>query len=64
MNAEEKKEILSTYKWIKVKPYYMNELLSWEERYKELEKHHIDETNFLIKKIRDIVGQLPESKNN
>jgi hypothetical protein len=64
MNAEEKKEILSTYKWIKVKPYHMNELLSWEERYKELEKHHIDETNFLIKKIRDIVGQLPESKNN
>ena len=64
MNAEEKKEILSTYKWIKVKPYRMNELLSWEERYRELEKHHIDETNFLIKKIRDIVGQLPENKNN
>ena len=64
MNAEEKKEILSTYKWIKVKPYHMNEHLSWEERYKELEKHHIDETGFLIKKIRDIVGQLPESKNN
>ncbi len=59
MNTEEKKEILSTYKWIKVKSYKMNEQLSWEERYKELEKHHIDETNFLIKKIRDIVGQLP-----
>jgi len=27
MNAEEKKEILSTYKWVKVKPYQMNELL-------------------------------------
>jgi hypothetical protein len=55
MNELEKKEILETYKWIKVKKYSMNEELSWEERYKELEKHHIEETTFLIEKIRELV---------
>lgn len=60
MKTEEKKEILETYKWIKVKPYKMNEELSWEERYREFEKHHIDETNFLIDKVRTLVRQLPE----
>lgn len=55
MNAEDKNEILNSYKWIKVKPYKMNDSLSWEERYRELEKHHIDETNFLINKIREVI---------
>ena len=55
MTEEEKKEILNSYKWIKVKQYQMNEQLSWEERYRELEKHHIEETTFLIDKLREIV---------
>ncbi len=52
---EERKEILETYKWIKVKKYVMDETVSWEERYKKLEEHHVDETNFLINKIREII---------
>ena len=55
MNESEKKEILETYNWIKVKKYKDDESLTWEERYKKLEQHHIDETNFLINKISEIV---------
>lgn len=50
MNVEEKREILETYKRIKIKAFKMNEQQSWEERFKALEKHHLEETNFLIKK--------------
>jgi hypothetical protein len=58
MEEIEKKEILETYKWIKIKKYRDDESLSWEERYKKLEEHHIEETNFLIDKIRDIVKNI------
>ena len=50
-----KKEILETYKWIKVKKYKDDATLSWEERYRKLEQHHIEETTFLITKIRNII---------
>jgi hypothetical protein len=55
MTPEEKQEILETYKWIKVKRYQDDETKSWEERYRELETHHLEETIFLIKKIREII---------
>jgi hypothetical protein len=42
------------YKWIKVKKYKMDESKSWEERYRELEQHHIEETTFLIEKVREL----------
>ncbi len=51
---KERKEILETYKWIKVKKYKDDENLTWQERYKNLEDHHIEETTFLIEKIREI----------
>jgi len=35
--------------------------LSWEERYNRLNAHHIQETSFLIEKIREIVKDLPET---
>lgn len=47
------KNILETYNWIKVKKYKDDPNLSWEERYKQLEIHHIEETTFLINKIRE-----------
>lgn len=59
MTEAEKQEILESYKWIKVKGYKMNEALSWEERYRELEKHHVAETTFLIEKLREVVRQIP-----
>ena len=35
------------YSWIKVPKYVMDESKTWEERYKELEQHHIVETTLL-----------------
>lgn len=58
MTTEKKQEILETYKWINVKRYQDDETKSWEERYRELEKHHLEETIFLIKKIREIIQTL------
>ena len=58
MTEEEKQEILQGYKWIKVRRYEMDESLSWEERYKQLEAHHEKETTFLIEKIREIVRNI------
>lgn len=43
---------------IPIKKYVMNENLSWEERYKQLEKHHEEETKFLIDKIRELESDL------
>jgi len=64
MEENDRKEILDTYKWIKVKSYKMNEQLSWEERYRELENHHIAETSFLIQKVREMVAQIPATPIN
>jgi hypothetical protein len=50
------------YGWIKVKRYVMDESLSWEERYRQLEAHHVEETTFLfdeIRKLAALVGDLP-----
>ena len=40
MSTEEKKEILETYKCIKVKKYIDDKSLSFEDRYKILLDHH------------------------
>lgn len=57
----DKDEILNSYKWIKVPKYQDDVSLSWEERYNRLNEHHIQETSFLIEKIREIVKDLPEA---
>ncbi len=59
MNNEDKNEILNTFKWIKVKKFKDDETKTWEERYKDLEKHHVEETQFLIDKIREIIKNAP-----
>jgi hypothetical protein len=58
MDIKEIEEILETYKWIKVKKYVEDKSLSFEERYRLLEKHHVEETSFLINKIREIVKDI------
>lgn len=50
----------SGYKWIKVKQFKFDKEKSWEENYKELEKHHIEETTFLINEIRDLSQEYNE----
>lgn len=58
MNELDIKEILETYKWIKIKKYKDDISLSWEERFSKLEEHHIEETQFLINKIREIISSF------
>ncbi len=58
MNEFDKKEILETHNWIKVERYKDDDTLTWEERYKRLNEHYINETNFLITKIREIVKNI------
>jgi len=57
MDEAEKAEILNTYKWIKVRKYVEDDSLSMEVRFKKLQEHHIEETSFLINKIRDLIRQ-------
>jgi len=59
----DKEEILNSYKWIKVPKYRDDESLSWAERYRLLNEHHIRETTFLIEKLREIVKNLPNDNN-
>jgi hypothetical protein len=44
----------SGYSWIKISPYKDDENLSFEERFLALQKHHIEETEFLIAKVREL----------
>jgi hypothetical protein len=53
----------SEYKWIRVKPYYIDPDKSWKERYADLEKHHIEETTFLIEKIRELAEILNQAED-
>lgn len=50
------------YSWIKVKRYKMDESKTWEERYKDLDAHHIEETTFLINKVRELDQQMQDQK--
>lgn len=43
---------------IPIKKYVMDEKASWEERYKQLEAHHLEETTFLIRKIEELETQV------
>ncbi len=53
----------SGYGWIKVKKYKMDETLSWEDKYIQLEQHHIEETTFLINKVRELAAELKKSND-
>jgi hypothetical protein len=49
-------ESFEGFGWIKVPRYVMDESKSWQERYRELEHHHIQETTFLIAKVRELAA--------
>lgn len=40
------------YGWIKVGRHRDDPALSWEERFRILEEHHLKETQFLIEEVR------------
>lgn len=62
MSEAEKKEILETYNWIKVKKYNEESLsdgsVDWREAYEQLLNHHKKETDFLIKTVRKLVVHI------
>lgn len=47
--VEDNKEVKAS-----TKKYVDDETLTWEERYKKLEQHHIEKTKLLIKKINEL----------
>lgn len=55
-------ERYSDYKWIKVKRHTDDPSKSWEERYKVLEEHHLEETTFLINEMRALAKQLDDAQ--
>jgi hypothetical protein len=56
MNLDELDEILNSLKWIKVKAFDPKGTL--QEKYDRLMDHHIEETDFLIKKVRELAKRL------
>jgi hypothetical protein len=55
MDEKEIDEILNSYKWIKVKKFNPLELGDHpDEKYEGLMEHHIEETSFLINKVREL----------
>jgi hypothetical protein len=51
------------YSWIKVKHFKFDSTKSWEENYKALETHHIEETKFLIDTINVLKKQNVTGKS-
>lgn len=45
---------------LNIKKYVDDNTLSWEERYKKLEAHHIEETTELLKQIKYLEEELCE----
>jgi len=50
------------YKWIKVKHFKFDPKKSWEENFKALEQHHVEETTFLIDEVRKLAAKLPKEE--
>jgi hypothetical protein len=50
------------YGWIKVARHRDDPDLSWEERFRILEKHHLAETEFLIDEVRRLAKECDRLK--
>jgi hypothetical protein len=50
-------QLYAGFGWIKVGRHRDDPALTWEERYKILESHHIRETQFLIDEIRRLAKE-------
>ena len=51
------------YGWIKVGRHRDDPSLSWEERFRILEEHHLKETQFLIDEIRRLAKEYDRRKD-
>lgn len=66
MKKEDLQEILNSYKWIKVKqfdPKDISDVNRPGDLYDKLEKHHKEETEFLIEKCRELARLLLDEQN-
>jgi hypothetical protein len=59
MNYSEK---YKDFSWIKVKKFKDNKAFSFEKRLLLLQKHHEEETNFLIQEVRKLALELDSLK--
>lgn len=57
-------EILNSYKWIKVKKFNPDDYSSLEDKYDAFEKHHIEETSFLIDKVRELAKIIKDGRTS
>lgn len=62
MKKEELKEIITTHSWIKVKRFDESKYDNCVDGLDGLEKHHVEETEFLIKKCRELAIELLTEK--
>ena len=62
MQKPEYDNIRLTTNWIKIRRYTDDSNLSWQERYEALERHHIEETEFLISKIRKLAERMVQGR--
>jgi len=55
LTPEQRQEILTSHRWIKVKRWVDDETLPVEKRFEALKIHHEEETGFLIDFVRGFV---------
>lgn len=55
-----KSEKYNDFSWIKVKRFRDNPTLSWEDRFILLNKHHLQETEFLVDEIRKLAQEYDD----
>jgi len=48
---------------ISIKKYVDNSNLSWEERYKKLEEHHLEETFWMIEEIKHLESAIKKHRD-
>ncbi|MEL6344514.1 MAG: hypothetical protein AAFV53_15465 [Myxococcota bacterium] len=58
MTEAELREYLNSYRWVGVPRYRDDPSLSWEARYRRLDAHHVQETEFLIAEVRRLAQRL------
>ena len=59
---EQLDEILNSRKWVKVERYVEDKDASWEEKYKKLWDHHLEECAFLVDKVREFAKEALKEK--
>tara|TARA_R110000744_G_scaffold184903_1_gene304305 strand:- start:180 stop:617 length:438 start_codon:yes stop_codon:yes gene_type:complete len=64
MEKSKLEDIINSYKWIKVKGYNPIDYDNCVDGLDGLEKHHIEETTFLIDKCRELAKELLKQKYN